>query len=430
MNKIIKYTLVVSLVVFVAGCGLMTPATPSAQPKHKVSAEEDFYALVALHAEQGKSYKEAAKIFETLYKKTNNKEYLYRSLENSIVAKEYDDALKHIADVTKGGFEDKRLVRLKVVALIESKQLLEAQKTALVLVEKTKEPQDYELVGDIYVQLAEYESALQYYTQGYEIDFSEHFVNKIAIVYYAQMHQLQKAIDTLETHISGHGCSKVVCERLLALYSKQNNLDGILKTYKKLYSLEKNPEIAQKIIQIYGYKKDYLSLISFLEHDYSDDEMLLQLYSVVKNYPKAYKLAGKLYKETGDIHFLAQNAIFEYEIKGNKSANELVKRVIEKLKKVVEEDPSPVYKNYLGYIMIDHNLNVKKGMSYIREVLKVQPDSSFYLDSLAWGYYRLGNCTKAHKIMNKVVKMKGGDEPEVQSHVKKINQCLVKKRKK
>ena len=412
-----------------AGCSVVTPSH-NEQHNHKVSAEEDFYTLVALQTEQGKSYKEAAKIFSTLYEKTKNKEYLYRSLENSIVAKEYESVLKRVDAITHGSVDDTRLVRLKIVALIESKQLLDAQKTALKLVEKTKEVQDYELVGDIYTQLKEYESALKYYKQGYEIDYNEHLVSKIAILYYSQMHQLQNAIDVLELHTSGHGCSKVVCERLLALYGKQNNLDGILKTYKKLYSLEKNPEIAQKIIQIYGYKKDYLSLISFLEDDYSDDEMLLQLYSVVKNYPKAYKLAGKLYKQTGDIHFLAQNAIFEYEIKGNKSEDALVKRVIEKLTRVVEEDSSPVYKNYLGYIMIDHNLDVKKGMDYIREVLKVQPDSSFYLDSLAWGYYKLGNCLKAHKIMNKVVKMKGGDEPEVLSHVKIINKCLTEQRKK
>ena len=421
--------LLVCVSIFIVGCNSIMPSPKSAKKAHKVSAEEDFYALVALGAEQGKSYKEAAKIFDTLYKKTKNKEYLYRSLENGIVAKEYKSVLTRADAVMHGSFKDKRLVRLKIVALIESKQLLEAQKTALKLVKKTQEAKDYELVGDIYVQLKEYESALKYYKQGYEVDFSEHLVSKMAILYYSQMHQLQKAIDTLELHASGHGCSKVVCERLLALYSKQNNLDGILKTYKKLYSLDKNPEIAKKIIQIYGYKKDYLSLISFLEHDYSDDEMLLQLYSVVKNYPKAYKLAGKLYNETDDVHFLAQNAIFEYEIKGNKSDNVLVKRVVKKLTKVVKEDPNPVYKNYLGYIMIDHNLDVKKGMKYIREVLKVQPDSSFYLDSLAWGYYKLGNCIKAHEIMNKVVKMKGGDEPEVQSHVKIIEQCLAKKRK-
>ena len=67
-------------------------------------------------------------------------------------------------------------------------------------------------------------------------------------------------------------------------------------------------------------------------------------------------------------------------------------------------------------------------MSYIDDVLKLQPNSGYYLDSKAWGYYKLGNCKKAKVIMNHVLKLEGGTDEEVKEHVQKIEQCLQKKK--
>jgi len=58
--------------------------------------------------------------------------------------------------------------------------------------------------------------------------------------------------------------------------------------------------------------------------------------------------------------------------------------------------------------------------------LKIEPKSAFYLDSLAWGYYKLGNCKEAYKIIKKVTKLEGGDDKEVVSHFKKIKKCMKK----
>ena len=78
----------------------------------------------------------------------------------------------------------------------------------------------------------------------------------------------------------------------------------------------------------------------------------------------------------------------------------------------------------MGYVLIDHNIDVQEGMKYIEKVLLAQPNSSFYLDSLAWGYYKLGKCKKAKEIMNRVVTLEGGDDPEVKKHVRIIDKCI------
>ena len=49
-------------------------------------------------------------------------------------------------------------------------------------------------------------------------------------------------------------------------------------------------------------------------------------------------------------------------------------------------------------------MDIKKGIKLVKEALLKEPNSPFYLDSLAWGYYKIGKCKEAKKIMNKFVK--------------------------
>lgn len=51
--------------------------------------------------------------------------------------------------------------------------------------------------------------------------------------------------------------------------------------------------------------------------------------------------------------------------------------------------------NYLGYTWVDQNQNLKTAMEYIRKAVKLKPDDGYYIDSLGWAYYRLGNIQSA-----------------------------------
>ena len=135
-------------------------------------------------------------------------------------------------------------------------------------------------------------------------------------------------------------------------------------------------------------------------------------------------IRDRLYKEEGDPYYLGQSAIFEYEgAKGNKSP-EMIDAVMKKLLNVVEHTDEAVYLNYLGYLLIDHDIDVQSGIEYVRRALEYEKDSPFYLDSLAWGYYKKGECKKALELMKQVEKSLGKDDAEVTSHIKAIKQCI------
>ena len=396
----------------------------SVKPNEKAFAEEDAYVLFALRAEQLNDYNSSSILFNTLYEKSSKKEYLYRSLENDLVAKENEKVIARVDAITKNSFDDPVLIRLKIVALLELHKFQEAQTYATLLVKKTQAVDDYLLVSESYSKNKEYDIALKYLESAYAKEYNEKILDQMSIILYVNLDRKKDAIAYLETHMRVHGSSKLICNRLLGIYSNENNIDGLLSTYKRLYAIDNDPEVAKKIIQIYTYKRDYIHLTTFLEESGSDDEALLQLYSAAKNYKKAYPLADELYAKTSDITFLGQSAIYEYESAKDKKSNKLLSSVTAKLEKVSKESSEPLYMNYLGYILIDHDIDVKKGLVYIEKVLKMQPESAYYLDSQAWGYYKLGKCHKAKSIIDRVVKLEGGDDPEVLSHVKDIDKCI------
>ena len=417
-----KYFLLIVVILFFGACS--SKHIDVVQPNEKAFEQEDTYILFALRAEEVHNNKTAAKLFDVLYQKSHKKEYLYRMLENLLVAKEYDKVISVVDSITQGSLDDAKLIRLKIIALFEKNELQKAKELALQLAHSTQEANDYILVGDIYSKQGQYDLALKYLEGAYVKEYNEKILDKIAIILYVNLKREKDAIAQLESHTRIHGCSELICNRLVGIYSNENDIDGLLSVYKRMYALKKDDATAKKIIQIYSYKRDYVKLMDFLEENHIDDELLLQLYVSAKNYTKAYKLANKLYEKNNDIALLGQSALYEYEAKKEHLSKETLQSIIQKLERVVQKTDDTLFLNYLGYILIDHEIDIPKGMKYIKKVVKIQPNSAYYLDSLAWGYYKLHQCKKAKTIIDKVVTLEGGDDPEVLYHQKEINDCI------
>lgn len=421
MHNLTKSFIFLALIVLFGGCAVNQP---SAKKDHeKIFENEDMYILSALYLEELGDYNSSSNLFNTLYEKTNKKEYLYRSLKDDLEADEYERAVLRVEKVSKGGIDDFELARIKITALMKQEKLAEAKELAVRLVEVSGTANDYLLASETYIKLKEYDDAIRYLESAYVKEHDERILEKIAAILYVNLERKKDAIAQLETHSRIYGCSKYICGKLILFYSNDNNIEGLLSTYLRFYAIEPNKDVAKKIIQIYGYKKDYKKLAEFLEQSKSDNELLLQIYLQDKNYKKAAPVAKELYEESGDVAFIGQSAIFEYESAQDKSDKAMQKSVIAKLEEVIATKKEGMYLNYLGYLLIDHDIDVKKGMGYVKEALKIEPNSIYYLDSLAWGHYKLKECDKAAKIMKKVSNMQGSSNEEVVKHIEAIEKC-------
>lgn len=152
MHNVIKLSILFFMFILLVGCASKTTVEAQNKGRIKVFDEEDIYILAALQLEEVKNYSSAAEMFKKTYYKSDKKEYLYRSLQNSLAAKKSEDVIKTIDDLAEDDIYDFELMRLKIIALVGLKRLDEATKLALSLVEKSNKVDDYLLVSDIYVK--------------------------------------------------------------------------------------------------------------------------------------------------------------------------------------------------------------------------------------------------------------------------------------
>ncbi len=83
----------------------------------------------------------------------------------------------------------------------------------------------------------------------------------------------------------------------------------------------------------------------------------------------------------------------------------------------------PEILNFLGYGWIDRGLHIKDGMDLIRQAMSLNPHSGAIVDSLGWGYYKLGDYDQALTYVEQAVQMEPSDA-EVNEHLGDVYKAL------
>ncbi len=390
--------------------------------------KEDELILKGLFLTQNREYDRAAKVFLKLFQKSNKEIYLREAFKlvfhtakfNSKLANEL---IKNSLPVLNRSMNLKRMV---AVFYLYQDRIKKSKKLALELVKQEKSIQNYNLLALIYKNMGEYQKAYQTFMKGYEIDFNDDSIKQAFDIKYNYLNQKEEAKSLLETHIRIKGCSKDICLFLGKIYRLDNDLEAMSSIYHKLYQKYKDKRYMRYLIDMDIYLRKYDEAIKLLKES-GDEEKLMEVYALKSDFLNASKIAEKIYKKKSDIEFLALEVIYKYEhfrkIKDFRGVKELLK----KFKKVVTNSDRSEYFNYYGYLLIDHNINIKEGIIYVKKALEQKPDYETYLDSLAWGYYKLGKCKEAMKIMKRIVK-ENEDDKEILEHYNKIKKCNKEKK--
>lgn len=87
------------------------------------------------------------------------------------------------------------------------------------------------------------------------------------------------------------------------------------------------------------------------------------------------------------------------------------------LKKALKLSPDePLVLNYLGYTWANKDTNLKMALDYIQKAVRLKPEDGYYIDSLGWAYYRLGNLPQAVRELEHAVELKP-DDPTINDHL-------------
>ena len=217
--------------------------------------------------------------------------------------------------------------------------------------------------------------------------------------------------------------------KLIELYAKEKKLDKVLELYKQLYKLNPQKYFLQKIIEVSLYLRDIDGVVSFLESTDDNRDILFTFYKEQGRLAKAIEVAKQLYKTTQNPKWLAEQGMLEYEsAKKNHTeipkALESMQRLLERAIKLGVDDS--LYLNYYGYTLIEHDLDIDRGIDLVRKALSKSPNNTYYLDSLAWGLYKKGKCKKAYNFMKIIVSKEGLKEKEIATHWDAIKHCKEK----
>jgi tetratricopeptide (TPR) repeat protein len=390
----------------------------------------DLYEALAIDAENREDFNASAEYNRIIYEKTSDRTNRDRQIEALLRAERYNDA---ILEARKGLLRGDTyfLRRVLAIAYYGKRDMPNAIGNAKILTRMTRQADDYILLGDFYLIYNENRNAFNAYQKAYLLSYSETAIDKMAAVLVDRLRNEKDAIAYYETHIVERGCSEYLCMRLASLYAKGSNAGGVASAYKRVYKLRPDPTIGQKIVELYLMDKNYKRLIKWLEETSFNDEILLELYRNEKRFKKAAKIALALYKKSEKIDYLALSAMFEYE-SGDANNQALIKKTVQSLEKVVAVEKNHIYLNYLGYLLIDHDVDIERGIAFVVQALKIDPNNLYYADSLAWGHYKMGRYKEAYELIAKVAAKENKDSTVIE-HYNKIKesyeQSLIESKK-
>jgi tetratricopeptide (TPR) repeat protein len=417
------------LIFFVFGCSKSQSELLNTKYTYKSFAGEDKYVMFALEHDRTGQKEQANELYLKLFNQTFKEEYLLEYAKSSFNLKKFDEILNIIdSNKDKISTSEDPILRIYILALLQKKDYDTALIKAKELLEKYNSDINSELLANIYVHKKEYKKAKEVYLKIYTNSLTPISLINLVNIMYVYLDEKDRAINYLESHIKLYGCNNLICPKLLSFYQEQNNIDGVISVLKTTYYEYKDDvnshfsiDKVYKLLMYYLEKKDIKEAILFLENSSEDQDKLFTLYRNDSQYKKALSLVKELYEKSGNIDYLAQIAMLEFEIVKDKKS--ILKSVIKKFEDVLTVLDNHIYQNYLGYILIDYDVDVKKGLEYVNKALEKAPNNLAYIDSLAWGQYKLKDCKSALINMKKVVDGAGLNDKEIKIHWNKIKEC-------
>lgn len=308
---------------------------------------------------------------------------------------------------------------------------------AIIALEKVKKVEETDALNDVlanlYMLQKQLPKALSIFEGLYEKTKSPEVLKKILVIFLSQ-DKSQMALGFLSEHLLSEGCKDEFCEEALSFYVDSNALNMAKAVFEKIY--QKSPTIpnATNYMRVLVALKQYQEAQGIAQSFPFDQGLLLDLYVMQGDFQKARDLSAQIYAQSKNPRFLALEAIYglgETQIAKDsaiEATKKLEKAIKERKKELQSNKQKPTnqdafFYNFCGYLMIDFDIDIKKGIEYVKEALLVEPYSISYIDSLAWGYYKLGDCAKASATFLQIPQNRIQKEDELKAHATQINAC-------
>lgn len=450
MNKIIMLMIFLLQIIY-------TYDMEQENQENNVRQEEiDKNSMIASYLFENNEFDESSRVYKEIFNLTNKLYFLKQSIIISSITLNKPNEIIRKINLYKSlkKEENKHSIEYLIINRILSDAYQKNGKFNKAAKILEKEPNiDYFMIGELYFKGKDYDNALKNLEIFINSKNEEEYEGLKALEYlisiYKDRNQINKALNKLKEYLKKNkNYVNFNIDYISEIYLKLDKIH-ILLDYV-IHEFNEQKFTLEGVIIVMKKAKKYKEAIQFMKkyksqfhrnHDkyefYDFDVNLLRLYALDNDYANTYKLSGKIFDITNELEFLEIKTIYEYHMLENKKElSNIIKNIqtlIDKRNKIIikneEEEKrwllqNAFFYNFLGYILIDHDVNPEKGIKYIDEALHINPNESAYIDSKAWGFYKLNDCKKAYEIMSKISDSDVEKNDEIKLHKSKIKECI------
>lgn len=245
----------------------------------------------------------------------------------------------------------------------------------------------YDYIGLCYYGLKDNAKAVESFQKLLESQPTNALVHFRLSAVYEDMKDFADAEDQVKVILANDSKSVDAWVRLGILYDKENKKDLTRKTIAD--GLKANPDHPELVLMkaMFAQEEDNLTEA---EPEY---RKVIQSELMFKNKQQVDYNLGTLAQAYFNLA-----TILDKENRFDE-AMDTMKKVIQ-----VQPDNAEAF-NYIGYSYADKNQNLGDAEKYVETAMKLDPNNSYYLDSLGWVFYRQSRFTEAKDTFDKALKL-------------------------
>lgn len=381
---------------------------------------EDKYILEALDAIDSKDDKKALESYKILYQNTKKIEYLKEQIFALMRLENHKDALATIKEFEAIIPNDLDILKAKAYLVRGDLEATIAIWRRILQLEDSVFNNSF--IATLYYAKKDFENARAHLIRAYQIDGNDETLLVLASLD-LERKKFGDSLPLIKAHFKDE-LNERFALLLLNIASKINKLDEIEPLFAYYFTKKQSKINATNLAKLYYKKKDYGKVIDLAKKFDFDKALLIDIYLAQKDYKNAKIEAQKAYNRTKDSYYLGIMAIVDFEAQDAEGKAKIAPQVIESLKRALKDEPNHIFYNYVGYLMIDYDINVTEGVGFVEQALRAVPENPAYLDSLAWGHFKSGKCGEAKAVMDKIPRDILLKEREMVEHLEAIDKCV------
>lgn len=381
---------------------------------------EDKYILEALDAIDSKDDKKALESYKILYQNTKKIEYLKEQIFALMRLENHKDALATIKEFEAIIPNDLDILKAKAYLVRGDLEATIAIWRRILQLEDSVFNNSF--IATLYYTKKDFKNARAHLIRAYQIDGNDETLLVLASLD-LERKKFGDSLPLIKAHFKDE-LNERFALLLLNIASKINELDEIEPLFAYYFAKKQSKINATNLAKLYYEKKDYGKVIDLAKKFDFDKALLIDIYLAQKDYKNAKIEAQKAYNRTKDSYYLGIMAIVDFEAQDAEGKAKIAPQVIESLKRALKDEPNHIFYNYVGYLMIDYDINVAEGVGFVEQALRAVPENPAYLDSLAWGHFKSNKCEQAKAVMEKIPRDILLKEREMVEHLEAIDKCV------